>query len=117
MKTINKIIIAAVILLGLACCSGNDPKIIKTEEYQDNWDKNLRIRATYADSTVVVFALRSNNSQEVVVSSIEQLNPKGTIIIPEKITCNKVSYSVTGIDEEAFSGNDVTGVTLSLIHI
>ncbi len=112
MKTINKIIIAAVILLGLACCSGNDPKIIKTEEYQDNWDKNLRIRATYADSTVVVFALRSNNSQEVVVSSIEQLNPKGTVIIPEKITSNKVSYSVTGIGEEAFSGNDVADVTI-----
>ena len=112
MKTINKIIIAAVILLGLACCSGNDPKIIKTEEYQDNWDKNLRIRATYEDSTVVVFALRSNNSQEVVVSSIEQLNPKGTVIIPEKITSNKVPYSVTSIDEEAFSGNDVRDVTI-----
>ena len=112
MKTINKIIIAAVMLIGLACCSGNDPKIIKTEEYQDNWDKDLRIRATYADSTVIVFALRKDKTQEAMVSSMEKLNPKGNIVIPKKITSNKVTYNVTLIAEEAFSGSDVTKVTI-----
>lgn len=112
MKTINKIIIAAIILLRLACCSENAPKLIKTEEFVDRWDNKLMIRATYEDSTVVIFALRDDKPQEVMVSSIEQLGPEGIVIIPKKITSNKVTYNVTLIDEEAFSGNDVRDVTI-----
>lgn len=114
MRTFNKTIMMAVLLIGLAGCSGNGPKIIKTEEYQDNWDKELRIRATYTDSTVVVFALRNDKPQEAILYSIEKLNSKGVAIIPEKITSNNVTYTVTCIDEEAFSGSDVTDVTTLL---
>ena len=112
MKTINKIIIAAIILLGLACCSEKAPKLIKTEEFVDRWDNKLMIRATYEDSTVVIFALRDDKPQEVMVSSIEQLGPEGIVIIPKKITSNKVTYNVTLIDEEAFDGSDLVNVTI-----
>ena len=112
MKTINKNFIAAVILLELACCSGSNPKIIKTEEYQNNWDKNTRIRVTYADSTVVEFALRDDQLQEVLLDSYESLHPGSVFRIPEKITSNKVTYNVTLIGEEAFSGSNVTGITI-----
>lgn len=112
MKTINKIIIAAIILLGLACCSEKASKLIKTEEFVDRWDNKLMIRTTYADSTVVIFALRDDKPQEVMVSSIEQLGPEGIVIIPKKITSNKVTYNVTLIDEEAFHGSDLVNVTI-----
>ena len=40
---------------------------------------------------------------------------KGDIVIPENVTYDGVTYSVTSIGENAFSG--CTGLALSLIHI
>ena len=110
MKTFNKIIIATVLFLGLVGCSGNESKIVKTEEFEDHGF--TVIRATMKNESRLLFVVQKNNPQEVEVYSDYDQTLKGDLVIPEKVTCNKTTYKVTSIGEEAFEFSDLTSVNL-----
>ncbi len=110
MKTLNKIIIATVLFCGLVGCSGNESKIVKTEEFEDHGF--TVIRATMKNESRLLFVVQKNNPQEVEVYSDYDQTLKGNLVIPEKVTCNKTTYKVTSIGEEAFEFSDFTSVNL-----
>lgn len=124
MKTPNKIIIATVLFLGLVGCSGNESKIVNTEEYEE--DGFTCIRAMCKDHTEFVFAVLKEDPQGVEVREVdlleklEALESKGRqrgpsareVVIPQCFTSNKIKYEVKRIGDRAFRGNGITGIIM-----
>ena len=105
MKTFNNVFISVILLFGLACCSGNGPK------NESAWVNQSRFQIECMDSTIFEFALRDNNSNEVI-AFLEKSNPEGVIVIPEEVKYKGATYKITGIGEKAFIGEKVINVTI-----
>lgn len=122
MKTLNKIIIATVLFCGLVGCSGNESKIINTEEYEV--DGFTCIRAMSKDHTEFEFAVLKEDPNAVEVRKVDLTLEYGDpsareVVIPQCFTSNKVKYEVKRIGDRAFRGRGITGIIMpsSIIEI
>ena len=119
MKTFNKTIIVAVLLIGLASCSGNQQnnsapkkKTKGTDIVSVTKEEEGYFCVTFTNSAQLVFRQLEDNTLAVD----ELTNYKsfhGDVTIPEQIEYESVSYPVTIIGVEAFSGCEgMTSVTI-----
>ena len=111
MKTINKIIMAIVLMASFASCSNNkEPQVVSTEEYENILGKQM-VKATFDDGMVMSFQVKSPS--EVALFSKEEIPASGCVTIPSTIVSNGNTYQVVEIGSLAFQGCDnMTSVTI-----
>jgi hypothetical protein len=111
MKTINKIIMAIVLMASFASCSNNkEPKVVSTEEYENILGKQM-VKATFDDGMIMSFQVKSPS--EVALFSKEAIPTSGCVTIPSKIISNGNIYQVVEIGSLAFQGcESMTSVTI-----
>ena len=111
MKTINKIIMAIVLMASFASCSNNkEPKVVSTEEFENILGEQM-IKATFDDGMIMSFQVKSPS--EVALFSKEAIPTSGCVTIPSKINSNENTYQVVEISPLAFQGcENMTSVTI-----
>ncbi len=111
MKTFDKIIMAILLMAGLASCSNvKEPKVVSTEEFENILGEQM-INATFDDGMIMRFQIKSPS--EVAVCSYKKIPTSGRVTIPSKIISNGNTYQVVEIGSLAFQGcESMSSVTI-----
>ena len=115
MKTINKIIIAFLLMASFVSCSNEqEQKVIATEEIIRE-DSSLAILAKMNDGVDLGFLVQQDAPNQVILVHCERdkIPTSGHVTIPNQFKSKGVTYTVTGIKSYVFSNcESLTSVTI-----
>ena len=115
MKTINKIIMAILLMASFASCSNErEQKVIATEEIIRE-DSSLAILAKTNDGVELGFFVQQDAPNQVILVHCEKdkIPASGHVTIPNQFKSKGVTYTVTGIKSYVFSNcESLTSVTI-----
>lgn len=115
MKTINKIIIAFLLMASFVSCSNEqEQKVIATEEIIRE-DSSLAILAKMNDGVELGFLVQQDAPNQVILVHCERdkIPTSGHVTIPNQFKSKGVTYTVTGIKSYVFSNcESLTSVTI-----